>query len=288
MRVNSAIGEHRGGGNVHRRHQNEVPRGGNSTAYSCSPMPSAKALRPNTKTGTSAPSRSASSCRSCARQAELPQPVQREQRGRRIRAAAAQSAAHRQPLGQRDLDAEAASRFLLQQPRRAHREIASSPAPRPADRCGRSRRRRAARKLSVSPKSMKRNKRLQQVVAVGAPAGDSRNRLSLAGRSADQRRASSDGRSSLRRHDLPLIDHQAHAQPLARQIELRGQTASRRPAPSRGSPPAMRPAVICFGRPSASSSPLDAIERRPRQAPHPVLQAVEREVPAEHARARAR
>jgi len=43
--------------------------------------------------------------------------------GRGIGSVAAQTTAHRQTLGQRDLDAEAASRFLLQQPRRPHREI---------------------------------------------------------------------------------------------------------------------------------------------------------------------
>ena len=87
-------------------------------------MPSAKALRPNTNTGTSAPSLSPSSCSSARGSCKLPQAIQREQRGRGIRAATAQPAAQRQALVERDLDARAEhAGFLLQQTRRAHGEI---------------------------------------------------------------------------------------------------------------------------------------------------------------------
>ncbi len=59
-----------------------------------------------------------------ARQIELPEPVERQQRGGGVGAAATEAGTLRQALLDGDIDAEPRSGVSLQQARRAHREVA--------------------------------------------------------------------------------------------------------------------------------------------------------------------
>jgi hypothetical protein len=141
-------------------------------------MPRATAGVPPTKNGTSERCRDRHEARSGQRQ--FPQPVERQQRAGRIRAAATQAAADRDALVHRQLDTEARSAFQLQRLCGANRQIVGGGNPRhivgahdgtivaPAQRDG-------------IGKVNHREQRFQRVIAVGAPPRHMEKEIDLGG-----------------------------------------------------------------------------------------------------------
>ncbi len=152
FRVNSGAAKIAAVDTASGRHEHHVPRRRAAPPPAAAPRRLRRsALRPNTNTGTSAPSARASSCRRARGQPQPPQAIERDQRGGGIGAAAAQPSAQRQALVQLDVGAGARAARRLQQARGAHGSGLAR-APRPARRPARSIRpssRRAS--ASVSP-----------------------------------------------------------------------------------------------------------------------------------------
>ncbi|CAM2148311.1 hypothetical protein PT2222_10465 [Paraburkholderia tropica] len=131
------------------------------------------------------------------RQIELPEAVQREQRGGRVGAAAAETGAHRQTLFDVDLDAFLRTRVLLEQLGRAHGEIVFGRHAFDFD---------GARDAAVvAAREMQRiapveqlEHGLQIVIAIRAAARDVQEEIEFRGREAVAQRVLSFGHGALR------------------------------------------------------------------------------------------
>ena len=166
--------------------------GGSAIGVSCSPMPSTKALSPPTKNGTSAPSVAAEREQLRRGPAQTPQPVQRQQRGRRVGAAAAQAGAPRHAACRSRCRRRGCCRWPLQRARRAQAQVVG--------------RQWRAQVVALQPAVVARlevqrvgpvdqhEHRLQQVVAVVAPADHVQEQVQLGRRRHVVQRAQASSR----------------------------------------------------------------------------------------------
>ena len=126
-----------------------------SAGLSWSPRPVPMAVPPSSEKGTSAPSRAASRCSSCAAEVGAPEQIARDEGGRGIRRSSAHAARDRDVLDDVEVDAALVSGALGDQARRPQREVAVvggnvRHVDRAADRRSRSRRRGCAQTSSYS------------------------------------------------------------------------------------------------------------------------------------------
>ena len=240
--------------------------GGSAIGVSRSPMPSTKALCPPTKKGTSAPSVSASASRRCARPVQAPQPVQRQQRAWRRRNCRRPCRRPRARCLSIEMSAPSGVPLAACSARaaRRHRSSAGSAAPRSW----------RASRPSCAPLEVQRvapvdqhEHRLQQVVAVGAPADHVQEQVQLGRRRhVEQRCAGSSQSSSRAAQPSPPAGRARAASDAGRSSKRARSTASR---------VARSPAPGCSGTAGRRAGP--------RPAAQPVEQRGQRQRLAEQA-----